>query len=392
MKKLISLLFIFLLLPFAVAEVTQEEYAATSHIAGELPGTVWYQLDLLFDSIKIALASDKVKARFEVMEERIAEMKVMIDNNRDALAVEAKNKIVKLSIDIQYDVSTKSEDIKRATQKQFYKSILVLEAVKERVPEQAKQVIENVIQHQEEQFQLINTKRELKEDIDQQKIDFSNEIRKEEIVKEQEVADAVIENPERIECEKRGRTWLTCPRVCPEEQKICIDVCGKPTCVDKIERRDLCIQTGGKHVGELCKCPDGLNFDTMKGCVIPHGTICLQVVGKLCDANGNEKSYSNGCEQTDLIKMGYNECALPGSDKDEHGCIPSAGYSWCEVKQKCIRSWEETCANLNKNSNCPGQVCFESVIDPITCKCMQYNYRVNSGSLNSMFSIYGGLP
>lgn len=34
---------------------------------------------------------------------------------------------------------------------------------------------------------------------------------------------------------------------------------------------------------------------------------------------------------------------LPGGDKDEHGCIGSAGYSWCEVKNKCLRTWEEKC-------------------------------------------------
>ncbi len=34
---------------------------------------------------------------------------------------------------------------------------------------------------------------------------------------------------------------------------------------------------------------------------------------------------------------------LLGGDRDEHGCIPSAGYSWCEVKQKCLRTWEEAC-------------------------------------------------
>jgi len=32
-----------------------------------------------------------------------------------------------------------------------------------------------------------------------------------------------------------------------------------------------------------------------------------------------------------------------GGDRDEHGCIGSAGYSWCENKQKCLRSWEEEC-------------------------------------------------
>jgi hypothetical protein len=35
--------------------------------------------------------------------------------------------------------------------------------------------------------------------------------------------------------------------------------------------------------------------------------------------------------------------AVVGSDRDIHGCIGSAGYSWCESKQKCLRVWEEGC-------------------------------------------------
>lgn len=34
---------------------------------------------------------------------------------------------------------------------------------------------------------------------------------------------------------------------------------------------------------------------------------------------------------------------LIGGDKDEHGCLIAAGYSWCETKQKCLRTWEEGC-------------------------------------------------
>ena len=30
----------------------------------------------------------------------------------------------------------------------------------------------------------------------------------------------------------------------------------------------------------------------------------------------------------------------PGSDRDAHGCIPSAGYQWCAATQACERSWE----------------------------------------------------
>jgi len=32
-----------------------------------------------------------------------------------------------------------------------------------------------------------------------------------------------------------------------------------------------------------------------------------------------------------------------GGDKDEHGCLSAAGYTWCESKQKCLRTWEEGC-------------------------------------------------
>ncbi|HDS1100442.1 hypothetical protein ACK1O1_13690 [Stenotrophomonas maltophilia] len=30
----------------------------------------------------------------------------------------------------------------------------------------------------------------------------------------------------------------------------------------------------------------------------------------------------------------------PGSDRDAHGCIGSAGYQWCQHNQRCERPWE----------------------------------------------------
>lgn len=36
---------------------------------------------------------------------------------------------------------------------------------------------------------------------------------------------------------------------------------------------------------------------------------------------------------------------LIGGDKDDHGCLIGAGYSWCEAKSKCLRVWEEKCPN-----------------------------------------------
>jgi len=34
---------------------------------------------------------------------------------------------------------------------------------------------------------------------------------------------------------------------------------------------------------------------------------------------------------------------IVGNDRDTHGCIGSAGYSWCGVKNICLRVWEEKC-------------------------------------------------
>merc|ERR1712070_371168 len=32
-----------------------------------------------------------------------------------------------------------------------------------------------------------------------------------------------------------------------------------------------------------------------------------------------------------------------GGQQDENGCYTSAGYSWCEPLNQCIRSWETDC-------------------------------------------------
>ena len=37
---------------------------------------------------------------------------------------------------------------------------------------------------------------------------------------------------------------------------------------------------------------------------------------------------------------------LIGGDKDAHGCLIAAGYSWCESKNKCLRVWEENCPTI----------------------------------------------
>lgn len=49
---------------------------------------------------------------------------------------------------------------------------------------------------------------------------------------------------------------------------------------------------------------------------------------------------SNKTGQNVKDEENAEETVMPGSDKDEHGCIGSAGYTWSELKQDCIRPFE----------------------------------------------------
>ncbi len=57
------------------------------------------------------------------------------------------------------------------------------------------------------------------------------------------------------------------------------------------------------------------------------------------DGNPSSPMPEEGCGQEKSEK-------LIGGDKDEHGCLLMAGYTWCEPKQKCLREWEENCDGI----------------------------------------------
>ena len=41
---------------------------------------------------------------------------------------------------------------------------------------------------------------------------------------------------------------------------------------------------------------------------------------------------------------------LVGGDADANGCIASAGYTYCQPLNKCIRSWESACVELEEET------------------------------------------
>ncbi len=65
----------------------------------------------------------------------------------------------------------------------------------------------------------------------------------------------------------------------------------------------------------------------------------------------DDVKYGQNYLQGSLLKSleKFNQEAIPivGGDKDIHGCIGSAGYSWSQLKQTCIRSFELPIQLLN---------------------------------------------
>ncbi len=56
------------------------------------------------------------------------------------------------------------------------------------------------------------------------------------------------------------------------------------------------------------------------------------------------------------VEKAESQKEIVGNDRDEHGCIGSAGYVWCEEKQKCLRTWKEACKTQTSGNNIPEQL------------------------------------
>ena len=88
-------------------------------------------------------------------------------------------------------------------------------------------------------------------------------------------------------------------------------------------------------------------MNSQKGFVIP---LIIAIVAILA-IGGGVYVYENKKVEAPAINIPIDDIDqvatttknIVGGDKDEHGCLGSAGYSWCAVKNKCLRVWEEKC-------------------------------------------------
>ena len=82
----------------------------------------------------------------------------------------------------------------------------------------------------------------------------------------------------------------------------------------------------------------------MKNLLVGLLIICAFAAGYLFSQKYNLKLEPK--TQVQVIISPTNQ-PLVGNDVDVHGCKGSAGYTWCEPKQKCLRIFEEKCEVLS---------------------------------------------
>eukprot|EP00966_Prymnesium_polylepis_P270740 6254762-Prymnesium_polylepis.1 len=46
---------------------------------------------------------------------------------------------------------------------------------------------------------------------------------------------------------------------------------------------------------------------------------------------------------TMLVACAHTATVVTGGDRTPEGCIPSAGYSFCDTLGECVRPWETPC-------------------------------------------------
>jgi len=66
----------------------------------------------------------------------------------------------------------------------------------------------------------------------------------------------------------------------------------------------------------------------------------LMMVGSLMNSTLLTTTLLNNS----VVEAQYTE--VPGSDVDNHGCVGSAGYTWCSSLDTCVRTWETPCPSI----------------------------------------------
>ena len=89
----------------------------------------------------------------------------------------------------------------------------------------------------------------------------------------------------------------------------------------------------------LAGCGPQIEVDDFETC-IEAGNPAMESYPRQC--RHGDRTYTEVIDEP--IAPEFKEPEKPiGGERDEHDCLPSAGYQWCETTQQCQRYWEQDC-------------------------------------------------
>jgi len=102
----------------------------------------------------------------------------------------------------------------------------------------------------------------------------------------------------------------------------------------------------------------------MKKIILFFGLLAAISCGKKSEVSSTDMAVDSVKTETMIVVDSIKEPVV-GADSDSHGCKASAGYTWSELKQKCIRIFEEgtklsAYESQNQSAELAAFVIFES--------------------------------
>ncbi|MFH0861630.1 MAG: serpin family protein [Candidatus Altiarchaeota archaeon] len=138
-------------------------------------------------------------------------------------------------------------------------------------------------------------------------------------------------------------------KACTAEAKICPDGSAVGRTGPNCEFTPCPAIVGGDSDAHGCKASAGYSWcEASQKCIRAWEENCTvqracTEEARICPDGSAVGRNGPNCE--------FAPCPAPlGGDRDAHGCLGSAGYSWCEAKQKCLRVWEEECSSGQASS------------------------------------------
>jgi hypothetical protein len=106
--------------------------------------------------------------------------------------------------------------------------------------------------------------------------------------------------------------------------------------------------------------------DQRRGCGVSVGQLAVIALGCLGIIGFTQLGAEPDSTVSTVERVEMKTEVMMGSSKDDHGCLSSAGFTYCEGTGECVRPWSDSCPG---GTHFCQQYCAELHNNPVTVTC-----------------------